>query len=122
MSYRLRLSAAAERDLLGILRWSQAQFGPSARRRYEALIQAALRGLAGAPTAPGSRQRPEIGTGVRSWHLRLSRDKAVVDGEVVRRPRHFILYRVEGDTVLVGRILHDSMDFAGQDDRDVDDA
>ena len=109
---RYRLSAAAQGDVLSILAWTNEQFGEAARLRYESLIVAALRDVAGQPDRPGSLARPELGAGVRSWHLRLSRDHVKAGVEVVRRPRHFLVYRPEPALVVIGRVLHDAMELA----------
>ena len=109
---RYRLSEAAQGDVINILAWTQAQFSAAARRRYERLIVAALRDAATQPERPGSIERPELGAGVRSWHLRLSRDHVGTGAGVVRRPRHFLIYRFEPDLLVVGRLLHDAMELA----------
>ena len=105
---RYRLSAAAQADVVEILAWTQEQFGNAARLRYQALIVAALRDIAAQPDRPGSIDRPELGAGVRSWHLQLSRDRA--GAGIVRRPRHFVIYRARPGVVVVGRVLHDAME------------
>ena len=110
MTLRLRVSARAEADIVDILSWSQAQFGEAARRRYETLIATALLDISVEIERPGSTPRPELGDGVRSWHLMLSRDRATDADGRVQRPRHFLLYRVDGDRVVVGRVLHDAME------------
>jgi len=107
---RYRLSAAAQSDIEGILAWSHEQFGAAARKRYEALIAAALRDIAAEPDRPGSIERPELGAAVRSWHLRLSRERARTAAGIVRQPRHFLIYRMESGLVAVGRVLHDAME------------
>lgn len=107
---RYRLSDAAQADFIEILAWSQEQFGEAARLRYEKLIVAALRDVATQPDRPGSIARPELGAGVRSWHLRLSRDRVGTGAGVVHKPRHFLLYRVEPSLLVVGRVLHDAME------------
>ena len=112
--FRYRLSQAAHGDVLGILAWTHEQFGEAARLRYERLIVAALRDVASQPDRPGSVVRPELGAGVRSWHLRLSRAHVELVAEAVRRPRHFLVYRVEPALVVVGRVLHDAMELARQ--------
>ena len=103
-----RLSAAAQADLVEILAWTYEQFGESARERYAALIVAALRDISAQPDRAGSIQRPELGEGLRSWHLRLSREH--VRMATVRRPRHFLIYRTENGRVVIGRVLHDAME------------
>lgn len=115
---RYRLSQAAQGDLAGILAWSQQQFGEAARLRYENLIVAALRDVAAQPDRPGSLARPELGAGVRSWHLRLSRDRVAGDAPVVRKPRHFLVYRVQPEVLVIGRVLHDSMELSRHLDPD----
>ena len=109
---RYRLSDAGQGDVINILAWTHEQFGEAARLRYETLIVAALRDVATQPDRPGSIARPELGAGVRSWHLRLSRDHLATDVEVVRRPRHFLVYRLEPALLVVGRVLHDAMELA----------
>ena len=109
---RYRLSDVAQADVIDILAWTQAQFGEAARLRYESLIVAALRDVATQPGRPGSIERPELGAGVRSWHLRLSRGHMGAGAGAVRRPRHFLLYRLEPALLVVGRMLHDAMELA----------
>ncbi|MFT3906395.1 MAG: type II toxin-antitoxin system RelE/ParE family toxin [Steroidobacteraceae bacterium] len=113
-----RLSGPAKADIVKILAWSERQLGELARVRYAALITAALRGICGQPDRPGSILRPELGEGVRSWHLSLNRERARTATGIARRPRHFLIYRMDGELVVVGRVLHDAMESAHQlDDR-----
>ena len=116
--FRFRVSEAAQGDVLSILAWTHEQFGEAARVRYESLIVAALRDVASQPDRPGSLERPELGTGVRSWHLQLSRNHVEPGVEIVRRPRHFLVYRSEPALVVVGRVLHDAMESARYLDSD----
>jgi toxin ParE1/3/4 len=109
---RYRLSTTAQADLIDILAWTQGQFGEAARKRYETLLVTALRDIASQPDRTGSVERPELGDGVRSWHLHLSRERARTETGIVRRPRHFLIYRMEHDRVVVGRVLHDAMELA----------
>ena len=115
---RYRLSSAAQADLLDILGWTHAQFGEAARLRYEHLFVTALRDVAHQPDRPGSLARPELGTGVRTWHLRHSRQHVAGDIGQVRRPRHFLVYRTEPGFVVIGRVLHDALELAAHLDPD----
>ncbi|MCD6675251.1 MAG: type II toxin-antitoxin system RelE/ParE family toxin [Burkholderiaceae bacterium] len=115
---RYRLSVAAQHDLIAILAWTHEHFGAAARKRYEKLIVTALRDVATQPDRPGNVVRAELGDGVRSWHLRLSRGRARPIAGIVRRPRHFLIYRIEGDIVAVARVLHDAMEPARHLDPD----
>jgi toxin ParE1/3/4 len=53
---------------------------------------------------------------MRSWHLRGSRNRTT--GGIVRRPRHFLIYRVDDDILVIGRILHDAMELRRHIDTD----
>ena len=89
------------------------RFGPDARLRYEALIVQAIRDIQSEPTRHGSIERPELmKKGVRTYHIRFSRDRAKTAVGVVHDPRHFILYRhrEDGNVIDIGRILHDCRD------------
>jgi toxin ParE1/3/4 len=103
---RLRLSAAAQADIMNMLAWTMARFGTPAQKRYERLLSSAFADLLADPERIGSAQRTELGDGVRSYHLRHSKKHSNV-----ARPRHLILYRMDdAGTVEVGRVLHDAME------------
>lgn len=111
MTRTIRLAAAARADIVDILEHSEREFGLAARQRYETLVATALRDIGEAPERAGSASRPELGDGIRSWHLRLSRERAKVAGIGVRRPRHLILYTIIDETVVgVLCLLHDAME------------
>jgi toxin ParE1/3/4 len=106
----VRLSALAEDDIVAILARTEETFGEAARLRYEALLAVCLRTIAIDPKCPGSAGRPEIGEGIRTYHLRYGRAR-IPSERRVRKPRHFLLYRaLKPELVGVGRILHDGMD------------
>lgn len=106
-----RLSATALDDITEILRWTHETHGASARKRYETLLVTALRDVAEDPLRHGTTARPEVEAGVRSYHLRHSRGRALLDSGLLRKPRHLLLYRMLApDLVGIGRVLHDSMD------------
>lgn len=106
-----RLTEAAEADIVDVLAWSEETFGDAARRRYERLLITALRDVAAEPDRPGSTAHPELEPDIRSWHLRNSRERARTAEGIVRRPRHFLLYRpLRPGLIGIGRVLHDAMD------------
>jgi len=105
-----RLSGPAKADIVKLLAWTERQFGEAGRVRYAALITAVLHDISSQPDRVGSILRPELGESVRSWHLRLSRERARTVTGIVRRPRHFLIYRMEGGLVVVARALHDAME------------
>ena len=105
---RYRLTHAAQADIVSILAWSHDQFGEQARKRYEALIATAIRDAATRSDDVGRSLRPELGDGVFSWHPAQSRTHS--PGGKVHRPRHFLICRLDGDVLVVGRVLHDAME------------
>ncbi len=108
---RVVLAPAARRDIREALAWSQERFGERAAGRYRDLLKQALRDIASNPERPGSRGRPELARGVRTYHLFFSRDRVLAGLGVVRKPRHFLVYRRRGEGAIdVIRVLHDARD------------
>jgi toxin ParE1/3/4 len=107
---RVRLSVQAEADIAALLDWSETHFGRAGRLRYETLVIAALDDLADDPRRAGSKERLDLGAGVRCYHLLFSRKRQRGAAGKVRSPRHLILYRIRSEFIDVGRILHDAMD------------
>lgn len=114
MSFELYLAPEAEADIDDILEWSVTQFGKTIRDGYESLIDAAIRSVVVDPYRPGSHDRSELGRGVRSIHLRSSRDAVSQDARKIAQPRHFVIYRPAGDVVQIVRLLHEAMDLPAQ--------
>lgn len=106
----------ASRDIEECLLWSASNFGIPAARRYRKLLAVAIGEIANDPQLPGSKTWDDLQPGVRLYHLVHSRKRAPVDGLIVKRPRHFIAYRVsKGDTLEVLRVLHERMNIEHQD-------
>lgn len=109
----LRISAEAQEDIEAILTWTHEQFGEQVRLRYEHLLVQAIWDLAHDSFRAGSRERPELAKGAFTYHLRHSRDHVNRSKGRIRKPRHFLVYRVIDDGYLeIARVLHDSMDIA----------
>lgn len=88
----LRLTPAALRDLEGIWRYTVQRWGVERAERYLDALNASFEALSRAPhSAPAC---DHIVPGYR------------------RQPveRHVVFYRVENDTVIVVRVLHERMD------------
>lgn len=110
---RLRISPEAEQDIEAILAWTDEQFGEQVRLRYEKLLIQAILDFDENPERVGSTLRAELARGARTYQLRHSRDHVSRTVGRIRKPRHFLLYRVAADGGLqIGRVLHDSMDLA----------
>jgi toxin ParE1/3/4 len=107
----LELTFLAQGDIAELLDASVETFGPIARSRYEALIAAAFADVCDDPGRAGSVERPELGEGTRTYHLRHSRNRARTDQGAVAEPRHLLVYELPDDRrVLVLRVLHEAMD------------
>ncbi|MEI2639922.1 MAG: type II toxin-antitoxin system RelE/ParE family toxin [Microthrixaceae bacterium] len=104
---QIRITESAQSDINEILRWTANNFGDEAAQRYLALVTAAIFDVAEDPERVGSISRPELGPAAMTWHLRLSRSRSSSE---VQRPRHFLIYRVVDQHVLLGRVLHDAME------------
>jgi toxin ParE1/3/4 len=52
-----------------------------------------------------------LADGIRTYHLASSRERARGAGGIIRRPRHFLVYRLPDDAhIEIVRVLHDAMD------------
>jgi len=103
-----QLAEAARDDVKDILTRTARRFGPLQRRRYNQLVETAAMMIADQPMRPGSRQREELGPGIRSFHVELASRRAAAAAHV--------LYYVQGtlddgrDGVIILRVLHERMD------------
>jgi toxin ParE1/3/4 len=104
--WRVRLSEPARADIREIFRWTADRFGEAQANAYGDIILAALDALRRGPKIVGVRARPDIARGLYTLHVSRNR----------RRGRHIVLFRLGQDSgqliIVVGRILHDSMDIA----------
>lgn len=98
------------RDIEEVVAWSEERFGAHAADRYGILIRQALRDILEKPTRRGAKAGSDLAPHAYVYHLRFSRER--VDGERVRTPRHFVLYRYKDQRVEFARLLHDSRDLA----------
>jgi toxin ParE1/3/4 len=106
---RFRVSQLAQADLAQILATSAEHWGTEGRRRYVALLAAAMRKVAAQPESPASRDRTELSRGIRSFHLRHA-DAGDPQGKV-GRPVHVLYYRVvQPALVEIVRVLHERME------------
>lgn len=97
MPWRVLLTRRANRDIVNILRWTARTFGPGQVETYDELLLRVIARLETGPLVPGSLSRDEVRPGLRVLH-------------VGHRGRHFLVYRAfDPDTVVVLRVLHDSM-------------
>lgn len=101
MSFRLRFSKRAARDIEAVLAHTLQEFGQQQYEVYKELIRLAMVDIAADPNRPSARRHPDLRPDCRLFHI----------ARPGRNARHFFLYRLIGDRlVLVGGLLHDSMD------------
>jgi toxin ParE1/3/4 len=106
---RIRLARPAQIDLANILATSAERYGAEGRQRYATVLAAAMRQLAAEPDGPLTRKRPDLRSGIRSFHVRHARRSA--EGAGVKRPVHVLYYRVAPVGVIeIVRVLHERMD------------
>lgn len=103
-TWTVRLSAVAEVDFRQILRWTVDHFGSVQARVYADTLSSALKALSAGPSVTGVKERPEIGSNIRTLHVARNG----------RKGRHLVMFRVAGaqesKVIDVLRLLHDSMD------------
>jgi len=106
---RFRLARPAQVDLANILATSAERWGAEGRQRYAAVLAAAMRQVADQPEGPLTKKRPELRSGIRSFHVRYTRRSA--EDARVRRPVHVLYYRVAQEGVIeIVRVLHERME------------
>lgn len=111
MSRRYAISRSALADIARLSSWTNNHFGELIRTRYLSLLRQAFGELAANPLRLGSIERPELGTGARSYHIRYSRAQTAKASESIRNPRHIVVFRVHDEhTIIIGRVLYDAMD------------
>ena len=106
---RYRLSEPARADIAAILRRSEELYGKEARIRYRACLTAGMRRVAADPDGRSTVDRTELIPGIRSFHIRHSRNES--REEPVANPAHVLFYRViRTGVVEIVRVLHDRME------------
>jgi toxin ParE1/3/4 len=106
---RFRVSKLAQSDLARILTASESRWGAEGRRRYAALIEAAMRQVGDEPEGVATRDRNALHRGTRSLHLKYVR--AGSSEAKVKNPVHILYYRsVHPELVEIIRVLHERMD------------
>lgn len=106
---RFRLSRPAQADLARILAATADRWGEDGRRRYSALLAAAMRRIAAQPEARLTRARRELLPDLRSFHIRHAR--ADISEPRIGRPAPILYDRpLSPDLIEIVRVLHERMD------------
>jgi toxin ParE1/3/4 len=114
--WRVRLTAAAERDFNHITAWTTQRFGRLQAGAYIETLLQAFDALQMGPKAFGAKARKALGPNIYTLHA----------SRRGRRSRHILVFRCDSDDseeiVQVLRILHDAMDVARHFSASEDDA
>lgn len=94
------LSPLAEADLDRIYDYTYDQWGVEQFQVYRKALNRALEKICQDPSLPGSQSRDDLSPGCR----------------VFRVERHYLVYRIQGQLIEVGRVLHERMNFEIQVD------
>jgi toxin ParE1/3/4 len=106
---RFHLSQPAKTDLTRILAISIERWGRSGGKRCAALLSAAMLKAAVEPIGHVTRDRGELGHGMRSLHIRHARRAG--PGVRVGNPVHVLYYRsIQPGLIEIVRVLHDRME------------
>jgi toxin ParE1/3/4 len=95
---KLCLSDVTVNDILEQADWYQQRSGPALAKRWESAVTSALVRIVDNPQS-GARS---------SFHADELR--GIRRMSVVRFPKHLIFYRVEGDEILILRVIHGARD------------
>jgi toxin ParE1/3/4 len=96
MTVGYRVSNLAREDIKGIGRYTQQTYGSAQRRRYLSGIEAKFALLADRPQLHP--ERSDFDPPVR----------------IAQHEEHLIIYVLDGDSILIVRVLHKRMDVAAQ--------
>jgi toxin ParE1/3/4 len=106
---RFRLARRARADLTHILATSEHRWGIEARRRYATVLSAAMRKVAADPVGPMTRERTELSSGIRSFHVRHTGSDQ--PDSKVKNPVHVLYYRpIRPGLIEIVRLLHERME------------
>lgn len=107
MGRKLRLSGPANEDIRNIWEYTRSTYDYQQAIAYSELLEQAIRDIVADPERPSSIPRPNLGAGVRSYHIELSKLRS---GTGIKSPRHVIVYTLRHvDEVYILRIVHDRM-------------
>jgi len=91
--FQLELATRAEADIWKILAYTEKMWGEKQADEYAALLHKTLSNIEQNPKI--GNEKPDLKNGIFCFGA----------------GRHLIFYRIDGSTVYVLRVLHDSMDY-----------
>jgi toxin ParE1/3/4 len=103
-----QFTEVADEDVESILKETGKRFGPRQREVYAGLIDRAAEMVAENAERPGSRERRDLGAGIRSFHLELATGRRGAASHILYYLRGRLENRSEG--VIIVRVLHEGME------------
>jgi toxin ParE1/3/4 len=99
-----QFTEAADEDVESILKETGKRFGPRQREVYARLIDRAAQMIAENSDRPGSRERRDLGAGIRSFHLELAAGRRGAASHIL----YYLRGRLESGSegVIIVRVLH----------------
>lgn len=94
MAFQLKLTSLADQDLEGILDRTIQKWGEDQYLKYRGQLLDAFSSIVENPECLGSKSRDDLFIGARLYAV----------------GRHYLLFYVSGDTIIVARILDQRMD------------
>ena len=111
--WRVQLTDLAALDLIEIRLWTTEKFGKFQAANYIETITSAIETLLNGPEPTGSKPREDLGSGIRTLHVKREGNKG----------RHFVVSKeVKNHTIQVLRLLHDSMNLTQHSLESLDDS
>ncbi len=105
---KIRFTNHARDDVKAIRHYTQENYGSQGKLNYDLVIKQSLDDLRVDPYRLGSKERSEIGAGMRSYHTKHSRERS---GTTVKLPKHMVIYYLPNeDELSISRIVHESRD------------
>jgi toxin ParE1/3/4 len=102
------ITEPAERDIKHILRETLKMFGPRQLGNYMQIIDRSIELVAADPDRPESLDRPDVGPGVRLFHLELATDRRGGAAHCVYYSTGLLSDGSIGTVIL--RVLHEHME------------
>jgi len=109
-----RLTRPARDAIRKVLADSERDHGEVGRRRYAALLEAALRDLSEDPFRPSARRDVVDDVTLQTYRLALAKHRVPDPPGRVRDPAHALVYEVVGDVVQVYGLIHERMHPTGR--------
>jgi toxin ParE1/3/4 len=111
--WRVQLTDLAALDFIEIRLWTTEKFGKFQAANYIGTITSAIETLLNGPEPTGSKPREDLGSGIRTLHVKKEGNKG----------RHFVVFKeVKNHTIQVLRLLHDSMNLTQHSLESLDDS